>query len=71
MAEKWIAGAIRRPGAFSAKAAKAGKSTQAYARAKAHAPGRLGKQARLAMTLAQINQHAANKRMRKSKKRRK
>ena len=32
MAKKGIAGAIKRPGAFSAKAKRAGVSTQAYAR---------------------------------------
>ena len=53
MADKknWIAGAIKRPGAFSAKAEKAGKSTAAYASEKSDAPGRLGKQARLAKVL--------------------
>lgn len=39
---------IKRPGAFRAKAAAAGKSTAAYASEKASAPGLLGKQARLA-----------------------
>jgi hypothetical protein len=29
---KWIAGAVKRPGAFSAKAKKANMSTNAYAR---------------------------------------
>lgn len=52
MAEKhWIAGAIKHPGAFKAKAEKAGMSTAAYAEKKANAPGTLGKQARLAKTL--------------------
>jgi len=50
----WIQGAIERPGAFSAKAKRAGQSTQAYARAKQDAPGRLGKQARLALTLSKM-----------------
>lgn len=31
MAKDWIKGAIKRPGAFSAKAKKAGMSTEAYA----------------------------------------
>lgn len=35
-------------GQFKAKAARAGKSTAEFAREKASAPGRLGKQARLA-----------------------
>lgn len=37
-------------GVFSAKAKAAGESTQEYAREKQHAPGKLGAQARLAMT---------------------
>jgi hypothetical protein len=32
MAKDWIQGAIKRPGAFTAKAKKAGMSVQAYAR---------------------------------------
>ena len=32
MAKNWIQGAIKRPGAFTAKAKKAGMSVQAYAR---------------------------------------
>ena len=32
MAKDWIQGAIKRPGAFTAKANKAGMSVQAYAR---------------------------------------
>ena len=45
---------VKRPGAFSAKAKKAGESTSAYARQEAGAPGRLGKQARLAETFAKM-----------------
>lgn len=52
--KKWIAGAIKRPGSFSAKAKRAGKSTAAYAEEKQDAPGLLGKQARLAKTLARL-----------------
>jgi hypothetical protein len=52
MAKKnWIAGAIKHPGAFSAKAAKAGASTKAYAEKEKGASGTTGKQARLALTL--------------------
>jgi hypothetical protein len=50
----WIADAIKRPGAFSAKAKKAGKSTSEYARAHAADSGRLGRQARLAITLSKM-----------------
>ncbi len=32
MAKNWIQGAIKRPGAFTAKAKAAGKSTSAYAK---------------------------------------
>jgi hypothetical protein len=47
----WIKGAIKRPGAFKAKAEKAGMSTASYADKEKNAPGRTGKQARLAKTL--------------------
>lgn len=51
----WIAaGAVKRPGAFKAKAQAAGKSTAEYAREKSSAPGRLGRQARLAETFAKM-----------------
>lgn len=49
--KQWIKGAIKKPGAFSSKAKKAGESTAEYAKEKASAPGKLGKQARLASTL--------------------
>lgn len=41
-------------GAFSSKAKAAGKSTAEYAREKASAPGKLGKEARLSQTLAKL-----------------
>jgi hypothetical protein len=50
----WIQKAIKRPGAFTAKAKAAGKSVAAFAKEKAGAPGRLGKQARLAQTLGKL-----------------
>lgn len=50
----WMAGAVKRPGAFSAKAKAAGQSTAAFASEKASAPGLLGKQARLAKTFAKF-----------------
>lgn len=53
--KKWIAGAIKRPGAFTRKAKAAGMTVQAFARAKRKAAGRLGKQARLALTLKKIS----------------
>ena len=51
---KWIQKAIKHPGAFTAKAKAAGKSVASYAKAKASAPGKLGKQARLAQTLSKL-----------------
>ncbi len=49
---KWIAGATENAhGQFAKKAHDAGKSTRQYAKEKEHAPGKLGKQARLAETL--------------------
>jgi len=41
-------------GAFRRKAKRAGMSTAAYARKERNAPGRLGKQARLAETFAKF-----------------
>ena len=50
--KKWIAGATKNAhGQFAAKAKKAGMSTAAYARKMESAPGKTGKQARLAETL--------------------
>lgn len=42
-------------GAFSAKARAAGESTAQYAREKEHAPGRLGRQARMALRFMAAN----------------
>jgi hypothetical protein len=56
--ENWISGAIKRPGAFKAKAAKAGKSTAAYAssvlKEGSKASTRTKRQAALAKTLSSI-----------------
>lgn len=46
----WMKGAVRHPGAFTAKAKAAGKTVHAYAEEKRSAPGLLGKQARPALT---------------------
>lgn len=51
MAENWISGAIKNPGAFKKSAQKAGMSTMSYARKEQHASGTLGRRARLALTL--------------------
>ena len=63
MAKKnWIKGAIKRPGAFRAKAKKAGKSTAAFGTAVLKSPGRYSprtvKQARLAKTLSKLRKRA-------------
>ena len=58
MAEKWIQGAIKHPGAFSAKAKAAGKSTAAYARQvtkpASKASPQTKRQASLAKTLSRL-----------------
>ena len=49
MAKHWMAKAFANShGQFKAKAKAAGESTAEYAKEKEHAPGKLGKQARLA-----------------------
>jgi hypothetical protein len=50
----WMKGAVKpsRKGVFAAKAKAAGMSTAAYAAKKKNAPGKLGKEARLAQTFA-------------------
>lgn len=53
---KWIAGATSNAhGQFKAKAKDAGMSTKAFAKKEASAPGKTGKQARLAETLMGLN----------------
>lgn len=50
MAKKWMKAAFANShGQFKAKAEAAGESTEEYARKHAHAEGKLGKQARLAL----------------------
>jgi hypothetical protein len=52
MAGNWIDGATAHAhGQFARKAAKAGMTTRAYAEKNKDAPGKLGEQARLALTL--------------------
>lgn len=53
---KWMQSAVipSHKGIFTAKAKKAGMSTQAYAAKKSSAPGTLGKEARLAQTFAKL-----------------
>lgn len=56
--KKWIQGAIKRPGAFTAKAKKAGKSVSGMATAVTKNPSKYSKttvrQANLAKTLKKI-----------------
>lgn len=47
---KWVQKADLDKGAFTSKAKRAGKTVATYAHEKANAPGKLGKQARLAET---------------------
>jgi hypothetical protein len=47
----WIHSAIKHPGAFKAEAKRAGESTKEFAEEKKHAKGKVGKRARLALTL--------------------
>ena len=50
--KNWIAKAVEHgKGVFKEKAEKAGESTSEFAKEKEHAPGKLGKEARLAETL--------------------
>lgn len=57
----WIKGAIKRPGALRAAAKRAGALkngiSKTWLRAKAKAPGRIGRQARLAITLGKLRGH--------------
>lgn len=59
--KNWIKGAVGKPGAFKAKAEAAGKSTAEFAAEKADAPGKLGKEARLAETLSGLRHKQASK----------
>ena len=65
MAKKWIKGAIKRPGAFSAKAKRAGMSTEAYAqkvlRRGSRASTRTKRQAALAETLMVMKKKSKRK----------
>ncbi len=56
MAKGWMQDAVKpsRKGVFSAKAARAGMSTPAYAAKERKAPGALGKEARLSQTFARF-----------------
>ena len=55
--EKWIADAIKKPGAETAAAKKAGMSVHAYAEKHKDNSGKAGKRARLALTLEKLPRH--------------
>jgi len=55
MAENWIKGAIRKPGSFRAAAKEHGESTHGYAEQEKDKGGKVGKRARLALTLMKLN----------------
>jgi hypothetical protein len=60
MSEKrWIASAIKKPGSFTASAKAAGKSVAEYAQEKKGAGGKVGRRARLAMTLRKLGRKKA------------
>jgi len=61
----WMAGAVKHPGRFSAKAKAAGKSTAEYAREESGAPGALGEEARLAETFERYRPKGKKKGTRK------
>jgi len=54
--KNWIAGAIKKPGAETAAAKKAGMSVQDYAEKHKHDSGKAGKRARLALTLKHMKE---------------
>lgn len=64
MAEKkkrWVQKATANAhGQFKAKAEKAGESTKEFAEEKKDAPGKLGKEARLASTLMGMHHHSGS-----------
>lgn len=53
--KRWIAGAIKKPGALTKSAKKAGESPMAFAKEHAHSSGVTGQRARLALTLRKLN----------------
>ena len=57
MAKKWIAGAIKHPGAEKRAAAAAGKSTHEFMEEHKNSPGTAGKRARLGLALSKMRKH--------------
>lgn len=69
---KWMKRAFsKNKGKFTRKAAKAGMSTQAFARKESGAPGTLGKEARLARLGAKISKRSAKRKTKRTISRRK
>lgn len=62
--EKWIQGAVKKPGAFTAMAKRAGKSVSELAHEKAHASGLAGQRARFALAMKKV---AARRKGRRSR----
>lgn len=54
MKKKWIAGAVKHPGALRKAAKSAGMSTMEYASKHAHDSGKTGARARLALTFSKL-----------------
>jgi hypothetical protein len=53
--KNWISGAIKKPGAETAAAKRAGESTHEYMEKHKHDSGKAGKRARLGLTLSKLN----------------
>ena len=62
----WIASAIRKPGALTAQAKRAGQSPMAFAKAHAGDAGVTGRRARLAETLASFRRKGRFKKAKKT-----
>lgn len=61
MAEKFIARAIKRPGAMTKRAKAAGMSPMGFAHEHMHAEGLAGQQSRFAMLLARLRPNRKGK----------
>jgi hypothetical protein len=59
---KWVQKAVKRPGALTAKAKRAGMSVQAYARKHEHDSGVTGREARFAVTAKKVARKSKAKR---------
>jgi hypothetical protein len=62
---RWIQGAVKKPGAFTAMAKRAGKSVGKLAQEKAHAPGLAGQRARFALNMKKIAARRKSRRYRR------